>query len=119
MILNLECHLRLESQRKMTSKLLIIASILAISNAFSLRTKSPDIASCLAGTENFIENIVVDVTPWPIHIQAGTTVSIDVGVDILQAIVEGSNLKLDLKLITPLGKLPIPCIPVRIMIMKT
>ena len=93
--------------------LIVVASSLAISNAFSLRTKSPDITSCLAGTEDFIENIAVDVTPWPIHIQAGTTISIDVGVDILQAIVAGSSLKLDLKLITPLGKLPIPCIPVR------
>ena len=96
----------------MFSKAAILASLLIAANAYSLRTKAPEVEYCLDGSDAWFGNIVLNILPWPVEISAGAQLSIDGGLDILQVVEVGSQLKLDLKLETPLGALPIPCIPV-------
>eukprot|EP00093_Oithona_nana_P009909 09909.XXX_599589_598912_1 [CDS] Oithona nana genome sequencing. len=96
----------------MFAKLSTFVTFIAFSNALSLRLAAPEVTSCLEGTENFVENISVNIQPWPVHVATGATLSIDGGLTILDAIVEGSQLKLDLSLVTALGNLPIPCLPI-------
>merc|ERR1711953_1419817 len=76
-------------------------ALIAFSNALSLRLAAPEVTSCLEGTENYVEDISVNIQPWPVHVATGATLSID-----------GSELKLDLSLVTALGNLPIPCLPI-------
>ena len=96
----------------MLAKIAIFASLAIAANAFSLRVKAPEVNYCLDGSDAWFGNIVLNINPWPVHISAGAQLSIDGGLDILQTVEVGSQLKLDLKLQTSLGALPIPCIPV-------
>merc|ERR1712004_750836 len=90
----------------MFAKLSTFVTFIAFSNALSLRLAAPEVTSCLEGTENYVENISVNIQPWPVHVATGATLSIDGGLTILDAIVEGSQLKLDLSLVTALGNCP-------------
>ena len=96
----------------MLAKFSTFITLIAFSNALSLKLKAPEVTSCMEGTENYVENVSVNIQPWPVHIATGATLSIDGGLDVLDSIVEGSQLKLDLSLVTALGNLPIPCLPV-------
>ena len=96
----------------------LLALFLAGSEAFNLRNiiKKPDVGFCLDGTENWLTGIILNVTPWPAHIANGETITLDGQLELLQAVEVGSSLKLSLTLETPLGDLPIPCIPVSYLI---
>ena len=107
-----EVHFIQRILKVMFAKLSTFVTFIAFSNALSLRLAAPEVTSCLEGTENYVENISVNIQPWPVHVATGATLSIDGGLTILDAIVEGSQLKLDLSLVTALGNLPIPCLPV-------
>merc|ERR1712111_50155 len=62
--------------------------------------------------QKWFSNIVLNVNPWPVHVAANEVISIDGGIDIMQTVEVGSQLKLDLSLQTALGNLPIPCLPI-------
>merc|ERR1719150_649355 len=96
----------------MFSKIAVFASLLIAANALTLRVKAPEVEYCLDGSDAWFSNIVLNILPWPVEISAGAQLSIDGGLDILQVVEVGSQLKLELKLQTPLGELPIPCIPI-------
>ena len=90
----------------------LLASLFVASNAYTLKVRAPDVSYCQDGTEDWFSNIVYNVNPWPMHIAANEVLSIDVGLDILQTVEVGSQLKVEWALQTPLGDLPIPCVPV-------
>ncbi len=92
--------------------LLILAIALAGAQAFVAKVKTPDVDMCLDGTENWFKGISLNVVPWPVHIAQGATISLDGQIELLKTINAGSKLKLDLKLKSAIGNLPIPCIPV-------
>ena len=99
----------------MSAKLFIFALALASTQALSLRVKNvraPDVSVCQDGTNDWFDNIALDITPWPAHIAAGATITIDGAIDIMQEIEVGSGIELKLTLITAIGNLPIPCLPV-------
>merc|ERR1739848_383733 len=57
-------------------------------------------------------NISLDIKPWPVHVAAGETITLDGAIDIMQEIEVGSGIELKLTLITAIGNLPIPCLPI-------
>jgi len=68
-----------------------------------------DVDVCNADVTNtFINNIDLAVTPNPIEVVAGKTISLHFGVDVLKEVAVGATLELKLKK----GLLPIPCIDV-------
>lgn len=90
----------------------LLASLFVASNAYTLKVRAPDVSYCQDGSEDWFGNIVLNINPWPVHIAANEVLSIDVGLDILQTVEVGSQLKVEWALQTPLGDLPIPCVPV-------
>ena len=99
----------------MAAKLFIFALALASTQALTLRVKNvkaPDVRTCMDGTSEWFDNISLDITPWPVVVAAGNVISLDGGIDIMQEIEVGSNLNIKLTLITAIGNLPIPCLPV-------
>ena len=96
----------------MLASTLLFASFLVASNAYTLKLSAPDVSYCQDGSEEWFSNIVLNVNPWPVHVAANEVISIDGGIDIMQTVEVGSQLKLDLSLQTALGNLPIPCLPV-------
>merc|ERR1719220_151715 len=100
------------------AKLFIFALAFASTQAFSLRVKatfkdikSPDVSTCMDGTDAWFSNIVLNIEPWPAHIATGETITLDGAIDILQEVEMGSGLELKLTLVTAIGNLPIPCLP--------
>merc|ERR1711872_584536 len=61
---------------------------------------------------DWFSNIALNVQPWPVEIAAGKTITLDGAIDIMQEIEVGSGLNLKLTLITAIGNLPIPCLPI-------
>merc|ERR1711997_24016 len=83
--------------------------------ALTLRVKNvkaPDVRTCMDSTSEWFDNISLDITPWPVVVAAGNVISLDGGIDIMQGIEVGSNLNIKLTLITAIGNLPIPCLPI-------
>ena len=66
----------------------------------------------MEGTDAWFSNIELNITPWPAHIATGETITLDGAIDILQEVEMGSGLDLKLTLVTAIGNLPIPCLPV-------
>ena len=64
------------------------------------------------GTDAWFSNIVLNVEPWPAHIATGEIITLDGAMDILQEVEMGFSLDLKLTLVTAIGNLPIPCLPV-------
>merc|ERR1711971_915026 len=79
---------------------------------YVLKTSIPDVMSCMEGTDAWFSNIVLNITPWPAHIATGETITLDGAIDILQEVEMGSGLDLKLTLVTAIGNLPIPCLPI-------
>ena len=100
----------------MLASTILFASVLVASNAYTLKLSAPDVSYCQDGSEEWFSNIVLNVNPWPVHVAANEVISIDGGIDIMQTVEVGSQLKLDLSLQTALGNLPIPCLPVRFLV---
>ena len=98
----------------MSAKLFVIALCLASTQALTLRfkPKAPDVEYCLDGSDQWFNNINLDIVPFPVKVETGAMLSIDGGLDIAQEIEVGSMLKLKLTLKTAIGGLPIPCLPV-------
>ena len=90
----------------------LLASLFVASNAYTLKVRAPDVSYCQDGSEDWFGNIVLNINPWPVHIAANEVLSIDGGIDIMQTVEVGSQLKIELALQTALGDLPIPCLPV-------
>ena len=52
----------------MFAKSFIVALVLASTQALSIRVKNlrtPDVSTCLEGTNEWFDNISLDVQPWP------------------------------------------------------
>ena len=99
----------------MSVKLFILALALASTQALTLRAKNvrtPDVNTCQDGTNDWFSGISLDVTPWPVVVAGGETITLQGQIDIMQEIEMGSQLELKLTLITPIGNLPVPCLPV-------
>ena len=99
----------------MSVKIFIFALALASTQALTLRAKNvrvPDVNTCLDGTDDWFSGISLDVTPWPVVVAGGETITLQGQIDIMQEIEMGSQLELKLTLITPIGNLPVPCLPV-------
>ena len=90
---------------------IILATLLTSSSGF--RLKSPEVSYCIDGTDTYFANLKLDIKPWPIHIESGATLSLDMGFDILQTLPVGTLLKYEFAIHTILGNIPLPCIPVR------
>merc|ERR1712020_586352 len=72
----------------------------------------PDVMTCQDGTDAWFSGISLDVTPWPVVVAGGETITLQGQIDIMQEIEMGSQLELKLTLITPIGNLPVPCLPI-------
>merc|ERR1712109_121076 len=99
----------------MSVKLFILALALASTQALTLRAKNvrtPDVMTCQDGTDAWFSGISLDVTPWPVIVAGGETITLQGQIDIMQEIEMGSQLELKLTLITPIGNLPVPCLPI-------
>ena len=99
----------------MLAKFFFFALVLASTKALSIRVKNlrtPDVSTCLDGTNEWFDNISLDVKPWPVEIAAGKTITLQGQVDIMQEIEVGSGVELKLTLITAIGNLDIPCLVV-------
>ena len=90
---------------------IILATLLTSSSGF--RLKSPEVSYCIDGTDTYFANLKLDIKPWPIHIESGATLSLDMGFDILQTLPVGTLLKYEFAIHTILGNIQLPCIPVR------
>ena len=114
---NISFTLENPCRKIMSAKLFVFALALASTQALSLRVqkvRAPDVSECMAGTSDWFSNIALNVQPWPVEIAAGKTITLDGAIDIMQEIEVGSGLNLKLTLITAIGNLPIPCLPVSI-----
>lgn len=98
----------------MSLRVFAVLAVLAFSAAhgMKLKLKKPDVTYCKDGSDQWFANIQVDVQPWPVHIAAGASLSLDGGVDILQTVEDGSRVALEMELKTVLGPLKIPCLEV-------
>ena len=97
----------------MSIKFALVALFLASANGLSLKLSAPDVSTCMDGTDQWFSDINLDVNPWPVHIAAGEKITISAGARLLQTVVDGSKVRLDLNLKTLIGNLHIPCLPVR------
>ena len=99
----------------MSAKIFIFALALASTQALSLRVKNvrtPDVNTCMDGTNDWFDNFNLDVQPWPVQIATGKTLTLQGQVDIMQEIEVGSGVDIKLTLITSIGNIPVPCLPV-------
>ena len=89
-------------------KLLVVLGALCVACTLADQI---DVDVCNADVTNtFVNNIDLAVTPNPIEVVGGKTISLHFGVDVLKEVAVGATLELKLKK----GLLPIPCIDVRI-----
>ena len=91
---------------------IIFVILLTSANAYKL--SAPDVSYCIDGTDAYFDNIIFEIKPFPIHIQSGAPLSIEMGFDILQSLEVGSKLRYEFSIHTFLGNIPLPCIPVSI-----
>lgn len=90
----------------------LIVVLVSAAHGMKLKVKLPDVTYCADGSDQWFSNINLDITPFPVHVASGEKISIDAGVDILQAVEVGSQLELDMSVKTILGPLHIPCLDV-------
>jgi hypothetical protein len=64
---------------------------------------------CLASSTDFLGAVSIDVTPYPVHVATGSSLTITANIELIKAIEVGSKVSLKLK---KLGLLPldIPCL---------
>ena len=101
----------------MFSKYLSICLLLASSEAFLIKAgqskvKFPTVNLCSDSSSSWLSDVSLDITPWPVHVAAGEIIYADAEGTLLQTIESGTSVKLEMKLVTVLGDLVIPCIPV-------
>ena len=89
---------------------ILFAALLTSSIGFKL--KSPEVSYCIDGTDAYFGNLIFEIKPWPIHIESGAPLSIEMGFDILQTLQVGTQLRYEFAIHTILGNIPLPCIPV-------
>ena len=87
-------------------KVLIILAVLCA--AHCTLADQIDVEICKDITNEYVDKIDLAITPNPIEVKAGKTISLHFGVDVLKEVAVGATL--DLKLHH--GILPIPCIDV-------
>jgi hypothetical protein len=92
----------------------VALALVSAAKGLTLKPKSPEITSCMAGTENWLGNYGATVTPWPILINDGKIITIDADIETLRNINPGSTIVLELALKTFLGYVKIACLPVSI-----
>ncbi len=94
--------------------LCLAAFFITYASAFSLKApRAPDVTFCSDGTGDWIGNLRVEVTPWPVRVESGASLKIDASFDLMKAVNDGSEVTLKLKLETPIGNIEIPCLEVR------
>merc|ERR1711944_28636 len=100
---------------KMSSKIFALALLVASTQALSLKAiirNTPEVTECLAGTGDWFSDISLNVSPYPVKVAEGESITIDGQFTLKQTVVTGSKLKLKLKGKTTFGLLPIPCLPI-------
>ncbi len=88
---------------------------LAVSHAWvaKIKPKSPNVEMCNDVTSSWVNNIVLNVTPWPIHVATGETITLDGGFDLLQTVPEGAKVALNLRALGIID-IDIPCLEVSV-----
>merc|ERR1712158_138519 len=107
--------LRIISIVTMMSKIFAFALLVASTQArFTLKIKNtPEVIECMAGTSDWFSNIQLNVSPYPVDVGAGKTITLEGQIDLNQVVETGSKLALKLKGKIPvIGEIPIPCLEI-------
>ena len=99
----------------MMSKIFAFALLVASTQArFTLKIKNtPEVIECMAGTSDWFSNIQLNVSPYPVDVGPGKTITLEGQIDLNQVVETGSKLALKLKGKIPvIGEIPIPCLEV-------
>jgi hypothetical protein len=101
----------------MFAKIFTLCLVIASTQAFFVQKavkNVPEVEFCLPTSTDWISGLEINIAPWPVVVAEGAIFTLDGQVELLQAITAGSSIRLELKLVTALGDLPIPCLPVSI-----
>merc|ERR1712241_1133124 len=107
--------LRIISIVTMMSKIFGFALLMASTQAkFTLKIKNtPEVIECMAGTSDWFSNIQLNVSPYPVDVGPGKTITLEGQIDLNQVVEDGSKLALKLKGKIPvIGEIPIPCLEI-------